>query len=134
MVPIIKELELEDWTMARMEWIELEPTPPNEPCQQIGPKYDRDIAKLEARVYANQLRNQFPNHDKVTIRVKTHYKDYTWFEVWVGFNPECDESIKQAYDIESRSYLNWTNESKNELKNGIDTIKFNREASYSNRI
>ena len=108
--------------MAKMEWIELESTPCNEPCQRIGINYDVELARIEANLYCKQIKEQFPNHDKVTIKVKTYYVDWTRFEVRIGYDPNCDESGFQAYEIESKVWLNWTKENKEILKNEVNKI------------
>jgi hypothetical protein len=108
--------------MAKMEWIELESSPCNEPCQQIGPNYNVQLAELEAKLYCKQIKEQFPSHDKVTIKVKTYYGDWTRFEARIGYDPNCDESSFQAYEIEAKIWMNWTNENRTILKNAINQI------------
>ncbi len=110
--------------MAKFEWIELESTPCNESCQRIGPNYNVQLAELEARLYCKQIKEQFPNHDNVCIRVKAYYEDYTRYEVRIGFDPNCDQSGFEAYEIESKVWMNWTKENKEELKNAISQIEF----------
>ena len=115
--------------MAQLEWIELESTPCNESCQQIGSSYNVELARLEAQLYCKQIREQFPSHDKVTIRVKTYYGDWTRFEVRIGYDPNCDESGFQAYEIEAKVWMNWTNENRQELKNAISQINDELESA-----
>jgi hypothetical protein len=102
-----------------MEYIEFDSAPAFEECQLVGPDYRPELARIEAQVYAIQIRNQFPNFDKVKIQVKTSYGNYTTFFVRIGFDPECSESVRQAFEIEESGLDYWTKDSKITLKNLI---------------
>lgn len=91
----------------RMECLELDSTPANEPCQQVGPDYRPEFARIEANVFACQVRNQFPDFNKVNIKVLANYGNYTTYSVAIYYNPQCDQSCQQAFDIEANVLTEW---------------------------
>jgi len=96
-----------------MEWLELDPTPANEECQQVGPKYDRQLALIEAKLFIRQMQEQFPNHSDVEYKIKNYYSgDYSYYEVRIVYDPNCEVSIEQAYDIESNVWTEWTDKNR----------------------
>ena len=42
------------------DYISIGATPLDEPCQQLGPSYDRDLAFAECRAFARQLKRLWP--------------------------------------------------------------------------
>lgn len=113
-----------------MEYIELESVPANEPCQIFGAKYSPELARVESNLFALQIARQFPGFDKVKIQVKTHYGDYTCHFVRIGFDPNCPESVRQAFEIEESVSNYWDDESKEELKQ----YAFERAMGFSDRV
>lgn len=100
--------------MARFEAIELDPVPCNESCQQVGPNYRPELARIEAECFANQLRAlEYPG---IRIKVSAHYGNYTTYGVNILFNPESEESTDSAYTLESKLPEYWTEESKYSLR------------------
>lgn len=96
-----------------MEWLELDPTPANEPCQQVGPKYNRQLAFIEAKIFVRQLQEQFPNHCDIEYRIKTHTSgDYSYYEIRIVYDDDCEVSIEQAFDIESNAWTDWTDKNR----------------------
>jgi hypothetical protein len=106
-----------------MEWLELDPTPANEECQQVGPKYDRQMACFEARLFVRQLQEQFPNHCDIEYRIKTHISgDYSYYEIRIIYDTDCEVSIEQAFDVESNAWTNWTDKSRDILNRCIASL------------
>lgn len=99
-----------------MEYIDLESVPAFEECELLGPDYRPEFAKIEADTFARQIRNQFPNFGKVKVYVKTSYGNYTTYFVRIGFDPECSESVRQAFEIEESCLGYWTKESKKHIR------------------
>ncbi len=91
----------------RIECLELDTTPANEPCQQVGPNYRPEFARIEANAFVCQILHQFPNTDRIKIRVVANYGNYTTYSVAIYYNPQCEESCQQAFDIEANVLTEW---------------------------
>ena len=91
----------------RMECLELDTTPANETCQQVGPKYRPEFARIEANAFVCQILHQFPDTHKIKIRVVANYGNYTTYSVCIYYNPLCDVSCQQAFDIEANVLTEW---------------------------
>jgi hypothetical protein len=95
-----------------MEYLELGPTPCDEPCAQTTqPDYDSRM-RLEMIVYRHQLERMFPES---TFKIKTFPHDFGYYgEVCVVY-VEGTKSEEDAYHVESNLPEKWDDEALKEL-------------------
>lgn len=105
----------------RLEFLEIGPVPANEDCQQVGPNYRPEYARIEADNFVNQIKEQFPDYKKVRIGIHVNYGNYTTFEVGVWFDPMCEISAQQAFRIESEVWPNWRGDRKQNIQDLIES-------------
>jgi hypothetical protein len=94
------------------EYIEIGVAPIYEPCAQVG-KDPVERMLAECRVYARQLKRQFPAG---IFRVKRFDHDFgVYYEVVAEFSPEDREAMMAAFAAEENPPLYWDQQAKLEL-------------------
>ncbi len=89
------------------EFIELGPAPCEEPCEQLGPNFNRERAKREATVWKDQLQRTFP---KAKLGVRWFQHDFgTYPEVVVHYRSDDEEAVNVAFDVEENLPSEWDN-------------------------
>lgn len=94
-------------------------TPPDEVCAQVGEENYGEKARLECRIFAEQLRRYATAQGKVipagvTIRTKSnHGHDYgTYYEVAIFFDTEDEAQTEFAYWLENNLPGEWDAEAR----------------------
>lgn len=84
-------------------------TPCDEPCEQLGPEYNRDKARRECHVFINQLRRMFGMEpDGAELCVKSERHDFgTYLEVICYFDDAKQASVDYAFRCEGEAPANW---------------------------
>jgi hypothetical protein len=106
------------------EYMELGPTPCDEPCEQLGPNYNRRKALRECRAYARQLERQHgAPPEGAYFGVKGFAHDFgTYHETVIYFDTENEAAMEYAYKVEGDTPANWDETAKLELTEG-ETIE-----------
>lgn len=94
------------------------PTPYDEDCEQLGPNYDPTRARLECRVFADQISRTLgptPEHARLVITSNPH--DFgTYLEVAVRYNAHDEAATRYAYRVESEAPTTWDDTSRRLLQ------------------
>lgn len=100
--------------------------PADEECLQN----DDPRSAAECRIYARQLRRQFP---LARIRVKREPHDFgSYHTVVAEYDDGIPEEMGAAFDVEENSPLNWDLQAKFELSELLSIQEFNeRFSSYT---
>ena len=95
--------------IARSEYIELGPVPANEECAQTGDPDFRKQAMKEGARYIELLKRLFPNElDSCSFQLKSFPHDFgSYFEVVVIYDPDDEESVNFAYNVERNLPETW---------------------------
>ncbi|MCA9365948.1 hypothetical protein KC723_03555 [Candidatus Kaiserbacteria bacterium] len=90
---------------------------------------DDSRSAAECRIYARQLRRQFPN---ARIRVKREPGGWGGYSTVVAeYDDSIPEEMKAAFDVEGESPMNWDLQAKFELSELLSVQEFNeRFSSY----
>lgn len=91
-------------------------SPADEPCAQLGQPnfYEQSCAELEA--LRNQLKRQFP-HATCSIRLSCQDYDFGEYQTLVAvFNPQNEQEVNHAYEMEKNFPKNWDELALEELK------------------
>ena len=100
------------------DYLELSPTPTDEPCAMLGTEGYSQRARLECRVFIHQLERTFPEAIAAGLyfRIKANGHDFgTYYEVQVIYNDEDPIQTDLAYTIEGELPEHWDNDARNEL-------------------
>lgn len=92
-------------------------TAPNaEDCEQLGPDYDAQKARKEARAYVNQLRRVYGEEPLgARLFVKSNPHDFgTYLSVECEYNDALPDSVDYAFKVES-GCDEWDDEARKEL-------------------
>ena len=100
-----------------MDMLHLGPTPCNEDCQQLGPNYNAARAMRESRVFIDQLQRHFgtPPGDACFSVQHCNHDFGTYLEVAIKFNPNNEEEVDFAFNVENKAPHNWDQEALNKL-------------------
>jgi hypothetical protein len=94
------------------DYYEFETTPSEEPCQQLGPKYDQDLARKEARRTIDQIVRQFgepPEGSRFSITSSPHE-----FGSYYSIRFKYDDNNEEHYKYLSNVDENWPKEYDNQ--------------------
>ena len=76
-------------------------TPHDEDCAQVGRPDYAQRARVECRLFMQQIAKHYPEPEKGYLAIKWFGHDFgTYCEVLAYFDDEDDESVTWAYDIE----------------------------------
>lgn len=91
------------------DYIDIGATPPDEPCEQMGPNYSRSKAMQECKRYIALLREKFgPEPDGAALTIKACAHDFgTYHEVVCYFTTDDRESIAYAFACEGSGPSTW---------------------------
>ena len=100
-----------------MDSIDLETTPVEEQCEQVGPNFDPVKARLEARTFIAQLVRIFGEPPfGVRFKVKSNAHDFgSYPSVEILFDDMNEEASRYAYQVEGGVPAYWDDESKKAL-------------------
>jgi hypothetical protein len=103
--------------MARMETLDIGPTPAEEPCEQLGPSYSRSRAIRECQAFVRQLRRlNGAEPEGAELRITSNEHDFgTYHSVAVRFEEGNEEAVAYAFRVENNSPLKWDAEATQEL-------------------
>lgn len=103
--------------MARRETIELDGTPVDEECAQVGEEGYGIRARAECQAYIRQIQRQFPNMPEgVSMRVKSSPHDYgSYYGVAVSFPEDDEKAADFAYMLEGEGPTKWDATARQEL-------------------
>lgn len=100
-----------------IDYIEFDPVPCNEDCEQLGPRYDGDRARKQAQAFKHQLIRQFgepPEGARISVVSKPH--DFgNYLQVRVKYDDNYDGAREYAYNVEDNLPENWDEQAKQEL-------------------
>ena len=96
------------------DYMELGPTPCDEPCAQVGAYDFESKVRKECRAYKHQLERLFPECDFI---VKAFSHDFgTYYEVCVVYDTDDRQSAENALKVEINLPEKWDEEAKKELE------------------
>jgi hypothetical protein len=97
--------------------MELAPTPIEEPCEQLGPKYRPERARAECKAFIAQLKRVFGEPPVgASLFVKSNPHDFgTYLEVAVRFDDEDPAAVDYAFKLEGNLPEAWEDEARAEL-------------------
>jgi len=100
-----------------IDTLDIESTPYDERCAQVGESDYERRAKLECSVMLAQLGRQFGDPPTgCSIHRKTNPHDFgTYYSLEIWFNEEHEECVDWAFKIEGNMPKNWDEEAKKEL-------------------
>ncbi len=108
------------------DYLDLSPTPVDEPCAQVGSDDYSKRARLECRAFIGQLERAFPDAIAAGLyfRIKSNPHDFgSYYEVQAVFDDEDESQTEWAYTIEGELPQAWDNDARNELAAvGIETV------------
>lgn len=108
------------------EYLDLSPTPIDEPCAMLGADDYSRRARLECRAFINQLERTFPDAVKsgVYFSIKGHPHDFgTYYEVRAHYDDEDESQTEWTFVIEGTLPEKWDTDARNELAaHGYETI------------
>jgi hypothetical protein len=108
------------------DYLELSSVPIDEPCAMVGSADYHRRARLECRVFINQLERAFPEAIAAGLyfRIKANGHDFgTYYEVEAVFDNEDENQTEWAYTIEDELPIAWDEDARNELAAaGIETV------------
>jgi len=103
------------------DWIDIGPTPPAEPCAQLGSPDYYDRARKECRVYIALLRRSLgeePPGARLRIRSNPHdFGDYLSVECL--FDDAIQTSVHYAFRCEAEGPENWDEQAQKELAESL---------------
>lgn len=100
-----------------METLELGPVPSMEDCEQVGPNYRPERARLECETHIAQLKRMFPDIPEGVryIITRNPHSFGTYLEVAIRFDFDNEAQRDYAYMVESDGPENWDTESRKVL-------------------
>lgn len=99
---LIPECLLGDHTMQ--DYLEIDTTPSEENCTQVGAPDYYTQARREARAYIDQIFRHYPAPTCGDISIKRNQHDFgEYFSIKIIFDDADEESCTWAYDIEGDS-------------------------------
>jgi hypothetical protein len=108
------------------ENLSLSPVPIAEDCAQVGWDSYRELAKLECKVFIEQLRRTHGEEPrKCGFVIKANPHDFgTYYDVEVSFDENDEEASDYAYKVEGNLPHHWDELAKDELISLGYPIKF----------
>ena len=100
------------------DFLDLSPTPTEEPCAQVGPGDYMPRMRSECKAFAAQLGRAFPLAIEagVYFRIKSNEHDFgSYLSVQVVFDDEDEAQAEWAYTIEGELPEVWDDEARAEL-------------------
>ena len=100
------------------DYLDLSPTPVDEPCAQVGPDDYMPRMRAECRAFVSQLGRTFPEAlaAGVGFRIKSNtYDAGTYLSVEACFNDDDESQTEWAYTIEGELPSLWDDEARAEL-------------------
>ena len=98
-------------------YIELGPVPCGEKCEQLGSNYRPEFARFECQQYKAQLEREFNHLSDISFSIKSFPHDFgTYMEVVVRYDDENEESVDNAFHVDSNSPEKWDNLAKARLE------------------
>jgi hypothetical protein len=103
-----------------MEFVELDSTPTEEECEQLGPNYDPHKARRECLTFIEQIKRTFGEPPQgVRIKVSSNAHDFgTYYGIKITFNDSDDDGSDYAYKIEGDLPKHWDEQAKKDLAMG----------------
>ena len=93
--------------------INLGSAPAMEPCAQVGSENYSRQARIECRVFKDQLLRTFPHIDSEMLSVRSFPHDFGhYFEVVVCYDDNDDISVSHAFEVDNDCPEYWDNEAK----------------------
>lgn len=102
-----------------MDYIEIGSVPYDESCAQVGTSNYMELSRIECRLFAKQIHEQFGEALERTgciLKAKSFPHDFGSYMEVVVYYPDNEEAANVAFGIESDCWQNWTEESKKELE------------------
>lgn len=92
-----------------MDFVDLGCTPAEEDCEQLGPNYNPDLARLECQAYIGQLKRQHGEPPPgATYKITSNPHDFgTYYEVAIRFSDQDAEAAEYAYKVEEDTPGQW---------------------------
>lgn len=107
------------------DYLDLSPTPCDEPCAQLGSDDYSTRARLECRAFIDQLRREFPNAEALgcTFKIRANPHDFgTYYEVAICYSDTNDDQTAAAFEIEANLPMSWDDDARAYLAaHGYDT-------------
>lgn len=101
-----------------MDYLSIGPTPIEEKCTPMGK--NRLIEALEVRTFRDQcirvLEKEFQTVAAIVSIKRVPYEDDAYSEVIVRYNEDSEESVQQAFWLESRTPSYWDKEALKTLR------------------
>jgi hypothetical protein len=101
------------------EYLSIGPAPYEEKCENCGSaNYSPDRGRFECKVFANQLRRQFPEVEESGARfgIQSNEHDFgVYYEVVVVYTDEDLDQVAVAYNMEEQCPANWDEIARQEL-------------------
>jgi hypothetical protein len=99
------------------DYINIGPTPTDEPCAQVGSDNYAEQSRKECIAFCNQLRRQFGEEPTAAhIALKSFPHDFgSYLEVVCYYDDYIPESVEYAYKLESETPAKWDKEARKEL-------------------
>lgn len=99
------------------DWINLGTIPYDEDCAQTGVTIDHEkMNKIECQVLIEQLEETFPESVGMYKRNTNHHDFGTYYDVEIGFEEGNEQQMDIAFKVEENYPANWTDKSKERLK------------------
>lgn len=91
------------------DYIDIGPTPADEPCEQLGPNYDESKAKAECRRFIEVIRKALgPEPEGARLSIKANAHDFgTYHEVVCYFDTDNEKAAEYAFKCESDAPSRW---------------------------
>ena len=100
------------------DFLELSPTPADEPCAMVGSDDYMTRARAECRAFIGQLERTYPLAVEagVYFRIKSNPHDFgTYLEVQACFDDEDEDQTQWAYLIEGYLPETWDDQARAQL-------------------
>lgn len=94
------------------DYLTLGPTPAGEQCENLGPNYNPQRARLECNTFRDQLRREFPEATCQFV-VKSFPHDFgSYMEVCAVYDDTDEVQVDWAFRAESDTPEYWDQESR----------------------
>lgn len=96
-----------------MDYVSIGSTPAGEECAQVGSDNYSHQARIEGKIFIQQLKRQFGEHPNAYFKLKSFPHDFgSYYEVVVVFNDDNEEACNFAYNVEANTPEFWDDEAK----------------------
>jgi hypothetical protein len=91
------------------DYIDIGPSPADEPCAQLGSEGYEEKAHAECKRFIALIRKKFgPAPPGASLKIKSNAHDFgIYYEVVCYYDTEDKEAIDYAFKCESDTPLNW---------------------------